>query len=394
MSKRRANQEGSIHFRKEDGTWRAQITLDGHRLSYTAKTKRECQEWLKKTISQIDGGLSYMGANMKFSEYLDNWMKMIKENRRQKTYAQYEVVVRRYILPAFGDLLLRDLQPIQIEKYLTQKKIDGVGDRTCQLIYSAMHTSLNSAVRKGLIGRNPLDAVEKPKVRNPRPIVTLDPEQIQQFLIAADGERNATLYQLAIVTGLREGETLGLKWSDLDWARRKLKIQRQVYRIPHQGLVFTSPKTQSGNRTIAIGEMTLQKLKEHQERQLEEKANAGDRWQENDLIFPTVIGTPYDPHNLLKDFKRILQKAGLPVMRFHDLRHTSVTLVLNEIGAPVKEAQQRAGHASPSTTINIYAGQATSKLDDMVAKSLDELITPVKIELHRNCTEEQRVSYR
>jgi integrase len=286
------------------------------------------------------------------------------------------------------------LQPVQIEKYLTQKKMDGVGDRTCQLVYSCMHTALNSAVRKGLIGRNPLDAVEKPKVRNPKPKITLEPEQIQQLLIAAEGERNATLYQVAIVTGLREGELLGLKWSDLDWEKRRLKIQRQVNRVPHEGLVFSVPKTQSGIRAITIGDLTLQKLRDHRTNQAIEKTKAGDRWQESDLIFPTVIGTPSDPHNLLKDFKALLQKAGLPVMRFHDLRHTSITLVLNEIGAPVKEAQQRAGHASPSTTINIYGGQATSKMDDMVAKSLDELITPVKIELHRNCTEEKSLPYR
>jgi integrase len=101
-----------------------------------------------------------------------------------------------------------------------------------------------------------------------------------------------------------------------------------------------------------------------------------------------------DPHNMLKDFKALLVKAGLPMMRFHDLRHTSITLVLNEIGAPIKEAQKRAGHASPSTTINIYGGEETSKLDEMVAQSLDELITPVEIKLHRNCTEEERLPYR
>jgi integrase len=122
-------------------------------------------------------------------------------------------------------------------------------------------------------------------------------------------------------------------------------------------------------------------LKEHQERQQLEKATAGERWQEKNLMFPTVIGTLSDPHNLLKEFKELLEKAGLPMMRFHDLRHTSITLVLNDIGAPIKEAQRRAGHASPTTTINLYGGEATNKMDDMVAQSLDELITPLQIEL-------------
>ncbi len=351
------------------------------RLSYSAKTRQECQAWLKGVIKQIDTGLTYMGANMKLSDYLDLWMKTVQENRRQKTYIQYEGILRRYILPAFGNHRLRDLHPIQIERYLNEQKTAGTGERTCQLIYSTLHTVLNAAVRKGLIGRNPMDAVEKPKVQNARQKVTLEPEQIQRLLIAAQGHRNAALYHLAVVTGLREGEIFGLKWSDLDWEKRRLKIQRQAYRVPKQGMVFTSPKTQSGVRALMVGQVTIDKLREHQERQQLEKTVAGERWQENDLIFPTVIGTPQDPHNLLKEFKELLQKAGLPEMRFHDLRHTSITLVLNEIGAPIKEAQHRAGHASPSTTINIYGGEATNKLDEMVAQRLDELVTPVRIEV-------------
>jgi len=140
-------------------------------------------------------------------------------------------------------------------------------------------------------------------VKNPKAIVTLEPDQIQQLLIAAQGERNAVLYQVALVTGLREGEIFGLKWPDVDWDRRRLKIQRQVQRVPHQGLVFSVPKTQAGTRVIVLGEMTVDKLREHREKQLHEKAEMGGRWQENELIFPTIIGTPMDPHNLLKDFK-------------------------------------------------------------------------------------------
>ena len=200
--------------------------------------------------------------------------------------------------------------------------------------------------------------------------------------------------RLASKLGLREGEIIGLKWSDLDWGRGRLKIQRQVQRIKGQGLVFSEPKTQFGNRVIAVGPITLEKLQEHREQQELEKAIAIQRWQENNLIFPTTIGTPRDPHNLLKCFKEVLRKAGLPDMRFHDLRHTSVTLILNDIGAPIKEAQHRAGHASPSTTINIYGGETTSKLDEVVARNLDELVTPVRFKLHPNCTKEESLSKR
>lgn len=388
MARRRGNNEGSI-YKRDDGSWRAQITLDGRRLSFTAKTRQECQAWLKGTIKQIDSGLSFNGASMKFSDYLSLWLSTVKENRREKTYYQYQRLVQNYVLPQFGDHRLRDLHPIQIERYLSQLKAKGVGDRTCQLIYSTMFTALRAAVRKGLIGRNPLEAVEKPRVRNPKQKVVLDIEQIQMLLIAAQGERNEALYHLAVVTGLREGEIFGLKWDDVDWQRSRINIQRQAQRVPKVGMVFSPPKTQSGVRAVSLGRITMDKLREHRQRQQVEKKAAGDRWNENDLVFPTVIGTPLDPHNLLKEFKELLKKAGLPVMRFHDLRHTSITLVLNEIGAPVKEAQRRAGHSSPTTTINIYGGEASMKLDEMVAQSLDDIVTPVKVELLLNRTEPQ-----
>jgi integrase len=392
MAKRRGNLEGSIHYRKLDDKWRAQITLEGKRISFTGKTRNECQAWLKEMNNRIDSGLSYLGANITLKKFIDVWMLTIKENRRETTFIQYNIIVNRYILPEFGNCRLRELQPIKIEQFLNEKKKNGLGDRTCQLIYALMHTALNSAMRKGLIGRNPMDAVEKPKVRSTKKKVVMEPEDIQKFLIAAEGDRFSMLYHFAIITGLREGEILGLKWTDIDWNKRRINIQRQIQRIARKGLVYSVPKTQSGVRSIAVGEMTLEKLRHHRANLEIEKKQMEKQWVENDLVFPSVFGTPMDPHNLLKEFKAMLQKADLPEMRFHDLRHTSITLILNEIGAPIKAAQQRAGHASPTTTINIYGGDATKKLDEYVAQSLDEIVIPVKIDLHRNCTEESSVT--
>jgi integrase len=393
MAKRRGNNEGSI-LQRPNGTWRLQVLVEGKRLSYSAKTRQECQAWLKRTISQVDSGLSFNGAVMKFSDYIQVWLNTVKENRRPTTFIQYSIIIRLYILPAFGNLRLKDLLPMRIEAFLIAKQAEGLGDRTCQLIHVVMHVILASALRKGLIGRNPMDAVEKPRVARPKRKITLTADQVQQLLIVAAEAEEEVVYQVALATGLREGELSGLKWSDINWDRGSIKIQRQVQRIAHQGLVFSPPKTETGNRILALGKQTLAKLQEHHQRQEQQKLLAGDRWQENDLIFPTIIGTPKDPHNLLKSFKRLLVKACLPVMRFHDLRHTSITLLLNDVGVPIKEAQKRAGHASPSTTINIYGGETTSKMDEIAAQSLDDLITPVAIQLHPNCTKKESLPYR
>lgn len=382
MARRRGNNEGSI-TKRSNGSWRAQITIDGKRLNFSAETRKECHEWLRKMIGQVDSGLSLKGAAMKFSDFIERWLDTVKENRKPTTYIQYCIVINRYILPAFGNLRLMDLEPLKIETFLTEKKKNGLGGRTCQLIYAVMHVILASAVRKGVLGRNPMNAVEKPRVLNQKRKVILTTEQVQQLLIAASENGEAALYQLELATGLREGELSGLMWSDINWDRGTLKVQRQVQRITQQGLVFSSPKTETGNRILALGRQTLDRLREHRALQEQQKALAGNRWQDNDLIFPTVIRTPKDPHNLLKSFKRLLAKAGLPDMRFHDLRHTSITLLLNEVGVPIKEAQHRAGHASPSTTINIYGGETTSRMDEIAAQGLDDLITPVALQLGR-----------
>jgi Site-specific recombinase XerD len=391
MEKRRGNNEGSI-TQRENGTWRVQLSFEGKRLSHTAKTRKECQEWIKQINHQIEEGLSIAGEKMLLGQYLTTWLKTVKENRKPKTFIQYKGVINRYILPEFGNLKLSNLKPIQIEKYLVSLQQQEV-DRTAQVAYAILHVSLKKAVKQGLIGRNPMDAVEKPKVKNPRTKLVLSIEDIQKLLIAAEGDRIAFLLHFTVITGMREAELFGLQWKDVDWEKKTINVVRQVQRLDGQGMIFTSPKTRSGNRRISIGSMTMEKLKEQRENQQIEKEIAGDHWIDNDLIFPSTKGTPMDPHNLLKNFHRILEKAGLPKMRFHDLRHTSITLVLNEIGAPIKEAQKRAGHASPTTTINIYGGETTSKLDEIVAQGMDELVTPMKIELHQNCTKERSLQY-
>ena len=137
------------------------------------------------------------------------------------------------------------------------------------------------------------------------------------------------LYQLAVTTGMRQGELFGLKWVDLQWGKGVLHLQRQVQKVPGQGWSFDEHKTQAGRRTIKLGEGTLQVLREHRERQANLKEKTGDRWQEHDLVFPNTVGNPGDPSNLRIDFERTLNRAGLEKIRFHDLRHTAASLLLN-----------------------------------------------------------------
>ncbi len=200
-----------------------------------------------------------------------------------------------------------------------------------------------------------------------------------QFFIAVQDTRNEAQYHLAIKTGLRMGELLGLKWTDLDWNRGTIRVQRQVQRVTGQGMVFMSPKTNAGRRTIPLGVETLSILREHRTKQQDERETAGNRWQDYDLIFPSSIGTPQSPSNLLKAFKSELKCAGIPVIRFHDLRHTAASLMLNQ-GVPPFVVSKILGHSKPSTTMDIY-GHLIPLMHEGVGNLMDELLTPIPVEM-------------
>jgi len=172
---------------------------------------------------------------------------------------------------------------------------------------------------------------------------------------------------------------LGLKWVDLDWTTGNIFVQRQLQRVTGEGLVLCDPKSDSGRRTVVAGAMALEKLRKHQAIQHTERLFAGDRWQELGLIFPSTIGTPFEPRNLLRHYKVTLGKANLPKIRFHDLRHTAATLMLQSNIHP-KVVQERLGHSTISLTLDTYSHVIPS-MQTEAAEVMDELLTPISVEL-------------
>lgn len=178
--------------------------------------------------------------------------------------------------------------------------------------------------------------------------------------------------------GLRQRELLGLKWSDLDWLGRSLHIRRQLMRKRGGGFTFSEPKTKAGRRTVILGPITFEKVKKHSERLQQERIIAGDQWQENNLMFPSKVGTPIDPCNLYKRFRKLTNKAGLPGIRFHDLRHTAASIMLSNGVAP-NIVSRRLGHSKPSVTLDIY-GHLIPGMQREVADLMDVLVAPIQVE--------------
>jgi integrase len=387
MAKRRGNKEGSIHQR-DNGTWRAQVTVDGRRLSFSSKTRHEVQVWLKKTTVEIDEGMTYESTKLTFNEYLNGWLSSKKSFLQPATWTHYNQLSKKYIIPAIGSTKIRSLTPWLIQDLYDRLLASGVGTQTVIKIHTVLQSALNHAAKTGIMSSNPASTVIPPKVPF-REMETFNESQVSSMLIAAKGNRFQALYQLAVTTGMRQMELLGLKWSDIDWSRQTLRVERQLVRPDGEGIKFSHPKTNYGRWEIALGSQTIEVLRDHYERQQTEINVAGDNWIEQGLVFTNSFRGPLHPRNLLRDFKKFLKNASLPLIRFHDLRHTAASLMLNH-GIPLIIASRRLGHARASITLDMY-GHMIPNMQVEAAEKLDELVTPIELhpiapELHQEHT--------
>ncbi len=377
MGTRRGNNEGSIFYLPEKKLYRTQVTLDGRRLSHCDKSRLKCQDWLKKTIGQIDTGLTYDASQITMGDFLLNWLGIMKTTLRERTYFNYERSVQ-HLLPSFRKIAVKDLRPDQIQKFYDIWSKEGKSLNTLRYTHSVLHGALDHAAKMRVIPYNPADAVIVPKPNN-REMRIFNESQANEFLLSVRGSRYEALYQIALATGMRQSEILALKWSDLDWKLKTLSVVRQLERNPKtKDNYFSKVKTDAGRRKIKLGDLTIEKLRAHLNSQMEiRKAMPKGRWEENDLIFPSSVGTPLSQRKLFRDFKEILKKAGLEDIRFHDLRHTAASLMLNH-GVPAIVVSKRLGHSKVSVTLDIY-GHLIQEMQDGPAAMIDELITPVEV---------------
>jgi integrase len=249
---RRGKNEGTI-FRKANGSWRAQVSIDGRRLSFTAKTRADCRDWLRTMLDQIDQGLTYEGRNQTLSEYLDEWIAVKKNVVRPKTVFQYQRLINLYISTALGKMKLKDLNLRVINRFYDGLVSKGVGLSNIGYAHRVLHGALEQAVKNGVLGRNPAHGAIVPKMR-PKEMRILNEQQVGLFLVSASQSRYRALYHLAVTTGMRFSELRGLAWSDVDWIKGTITVNKQIQDVPRLGSLSGPTKTHSGNRTILLGE--------------------------------------------------------------------------------------------------------------------------------------------
>jgi integrase len=375
MARRRGNNEGSLH-QKANGSWKAAVTLQGKRLSKTYKTRQEAQDWLKQMLREIDDGLTYACTKMTLEEYLADWLITEKSVMRQSTWSYYDQLTRSYINPNIGRILLRDCRTENIQKFYNRLVNRKIGAPTIQKMHKLLRSALGNATKTGLISRNPVTYAKPPSVPFTE-MKILDESQVSKFLVSIIGHKWEALFYLAITTGMRRGELLGLKWDDVDWIKQTIKVDRQVSSTSKTTVKFLPLKTRFSKRIIMLGQKTIAILREQNEHEQSKRLAAANRWVENGLIFTNSRGGPLCPNYMTAEFHKLLEASGLPSIRFHDLRHTAASIMLNN-GIPIIVVSRRLGHSKASTTLDVY-GHLIDNMQSEAATLMDDLITPVKL---------------
>ncbi len=365
---KRANGEGTVYQRK-DGRWVASIVLEnGKRRSLYCKTQREAIKEVQRANLAKDQGTLMMTEDQTVSAFLTSWLhETARPNVRERTYERYRELIELHILPTLGQVKLRKITPQQLQRLYNQKLEEGYAPQTVKHIHRVFHRALRDAVRWQLVARNICDVVDAPRVPR-REMQALSSEQAQQFLEAAHGDPLEALYVLALTTGMRQGELLGLRWEDLDLVRGTVQVRRTIVRLPRKGFVVSEPKTPKSRRKIHLTQLAVEALTHHRLRQHEARLAVGPAWDEQGWVFCNTVGRPIEVGNMIRrSFRLILMKAGLPMMTFHQLRHSAASLLL-AMGVHPKIVQELLGHATVSITLDLYSHTLPSLQEEAVGR--------------------------
>jgi integrase len=276
--------------------------------------------------------------------------------------------VRVHLIPVLGAIGLSKLTAHQIQTLYAKKLEEALSTTTVHHLHQVLHRALDAALRLDLVARNVCELVDPPRMRH-HEMTTLSEEQASALLTAAEGDRLEALFVLALATGMRQGELLALRWRDVDLEGGSLQV-RATLQYTANGFVFAEPKTAQSRRRIALSKTAIDALKQHRVFQASERLKLEPAWDDRDLVFPNSVGKPMDGiHLLQRNFYPLLEKAGLPRMRFHDLRHTAATLLLGR-GINPKIVSEMLGHSQINITLGLYS-HVTPHMQQQAADAMD-----------------------
>ncbi len=343
-------------------------------------TKKEAEAKPRELIDALEKGVFVKPSKMTVGEWLEEWLKNYAAlHVSPRTLEGYKFLIRRHIAPALGALELTKLESRHLQNYyakaLTTGRLNGeggLGNRSVQYQHRIISNALKYGLRMGVLSRNVAQAVDPPRLVR-KPLSVLSPEDLARFLKAAKDTIYYPILFAALYTGMRRGELLALRWRDIDLAMSTLSVVNSLYRLNRQ-TVIKEPKSQHSRRMIALPPTLTLMLSNYKIEQARQREIIDKPLSDNDFVFAHIDGEPIDPDTVTQAFGNILQKAGLPHMRFHDLRHTHATLML-KAGIHPKIVSERLGHAKVSITLDIYS-HILPGLQEAAAESFDKMLKP------------------
>ena len=367
--------EGSV-YQRADGRWAAQVDMgwkNGRRQRKViyGRTRRDVQNRLRAALKAKQEGTLRVGPRQSTGQFLQRWLEdSVKPSVRPATYAMYWHLTTRHLIPNLDRVPLEKLSPEHVQALLRTKTDEGLAPRTVHHLRALLRIALNRAMRWGLVARNVAALADSPRIER-FDIRMLTQAEANRLLRATEGDRLAAVYSVALALGLRQGEALGLSWEDVDFTSRRLHVRHGLQRVGG-ALRLVEPKTRQSRRTIALPSIVIEALLHHRAVQSKERLFAGKRWHETGLVFTSTIGTPIEAGNLRRRFWKLLDKAELPRMRFHDLRHSCASLLLAQ-GVPARVVMETLGHSNISITMDTYT-HVLPELQRQAAEAMDRVL--------------------
>ncbi|MBM3133063.1 MAG: site-specific integrase, partial [Chloroflexi bacterium] len=358
--------------------------------SFTIRgNKAEAQRQLRERLVALDKGLPVDTSKETVGEFLDRWLDTyVKLNTSPKTYYDYAGMIRRYLKPALGQIPLTKLSPQAIQGLHAGMYEKGLSSRSVQYVHKTLKQSLKHAVKWGMVGRNVCDLVDSPRPRR-KEMQCLNLSDIHRLLDATAGSTYGHIFHLAIFTGVRRGELLALRWSDVDLQSKTLSVNQALSSITGKGVIAGDPKTRNSRRLVSLPPSAIGLIRSLKARQMEQYEAAGLAWDESRFVFCNSDGGPMSPDTITHAFKRIASKLGLSKVRFHDLRHSHATLML-KAGVHPKIVSERLGHASINITLDTYT-HILPGLQEAAALAFEESLAVRSAENPLNGADDRRV---
>lgn len=372
---------------KEYSYWEARYTVGydpgtGKQLqrSITAKTQREAAQKLRQVTLELDQGTYHAPCKLTVAQWLDMWAADYLGDVKRSTAHLYRENIRLYLKPALGAVRLEALTTPAIQKIYnrlvsTERDGQGLSPKTVKNIHGVLHQALQQAVAIGYLRFNPAAACTLPRIVK-KQIKPLEEDQIARFLEAIQGHRHEILYKVALFTGMREGEVLGLMWDCVDFEHNTITVDKQLRRAQEKGgEYYLAPPKNNKARVITVAPSVIKLLRVQQRRQAEQRLALGPVWKGSGLVFTNELGDRLSYRTVYDCFKRIAASIGCPKARFHDLRHTYAVMAL-ESGDDIKTVQENLGHHAASFTLDVY-GHITERMRRQSAERMERLIQTV-----------------